>query len=244
MVRRLVGHDRLEGIGAAGELARLYASARLFVNFFQPSFKLAGKQRDGARVSRRYHAPATPYARLLATGKLVPEAKERLEAEFVALDPIGLVAAIRAAQERIAALAAHGGNADPPAPVSASKLADFLSGLGTAWQAGEVRATHRTKLKARRYWRSRVDPFAEVAVSLRSWLDAEPDLQATDLLARLEDAFPGRSPAKLLRTLQRRVRAWRREIAHPLVFGPSSPVVPSASGTDAGGSDVAPSGCP
>jgi hypothetical protein len=158
----------------------------------------------------------------------------------VALDPIGLVAAIRAAQERIAALAAHGGNADPPAPVSASKLADFLSGLGTAWQAGEVRATHRTKLKARRYWRSRVDPFAEVAVSLRSWLDAEPDLQATDLLARLEDAFPGRYPAKLLRTLQRRVRAWRREIAHLLVFGPSSPVVPSASGTDAGGSDVAP----
>jgi hypothetical protein len=239
VVRRLVGHDRLEGIGAAGELARLYASARLFVNFFQPSFKLAGKQRDGARVSRRYHAPATPHARLLATGRLAPAAKERLEAEFVALDPIGLVAAIRGSQERIATLALHGGNADPPAQFGDSGLADFLSGLGTAWQAGEVRATHRAKPKVRRYWRSRIDPFAEVAASLRSWLEAEPDLQATDLLARLEGEFPGRYPAKLLRTLQRRVRAWRREIAHLLVFGPSASEVPPASGEDAGTSGEA-----
>jgi hypothetical protein len=222
VVRRLVGHDRLEGIGATGELSRLYASARRFVNFFQPSFKLAGKRYDGAKVSRRYHAPATPYARLLATGELAPEAKAQLEAEFAALDPIGLMAAIRASQERIATLAAHGGNADPPAPVTGSGLAGFLSGLATAWQAGEVRATHRAKPRARRYWRSRLDPFAEVAASLRSWLETAPNLRATDLLARLEDEFPGRYPAKLLRTLQRRVRAWRREIAHHLVFGTPS----------------------
>jgi hypothetical protein len=50
VVRRLVGHDRLEGLAATGELGRLYASARLLVNFFQPSFKLAAKQRDGAKV--------------------------------------------------------------------------------------------------------------------------------------------------------------------------------------------------
>ena len=140
VVRRLVGHDRLEGIAATGELGRLYASARLFVNFFQPSFKLAGKRRDGARFSRRYHAPATPHARLLATGGLEPGLKERLAAEFAALDPIALLAATRGSQERIAALAADGGNADPPAPVAGGGLADFLSGLGTAWQAGEVRA--------------------------------------------------------------------------------------------------------
>src|SRR3954470_4869862 len=78
VLRRLVGHDRLEGLAATGELGRLYASARLFVNFFQPSFKPAAKQRDGAKVSRRYHAPATPYARLLATGKLEPGVEERL----------------------------------------------------------------------------------------------------------------------------------------------------------------------
>jgi hypothetical protein len=239
VVRRLVGHDRLEGLGAVDELNRLYATARLFVNFFQPSFKLAAKQREGAKVSRQYHAPATPYARLLAAGKLAPEVKERLEAEFTALDPIALLAAVRGSQERIASLAVNGGNADLLAPASDSGLAGFLSGLGTAWQAGEVRATHRAKPKARRYWRSRADPFGEVAGDLRSWLEAEPNLQATDLLMRLQAACPGRYPDKLLRTLQRRTRAWRREIAHQLVFGPYGSKAGRATNEGASMPDVA-----
>ena len=43
VVRRLVGHRRLAGIAATEALSRLYAASRLFVNFFQPSFKLAEK---------------------------------------------------------------------------------------------------------------------------------------------------------------------------------------------------------
>ena len=39
---------------------------RLFVNFFQPSFKLAEKAREGAKVRKRYHPPATPCQRLMA----------------------------------------------------------------------------------------------------------------------------------------------------------------------------------
>ena len=65
IVRRIVGYRRYEGLEAAAELARLYATVRLFINFFQPSFKLAGKQREGARVRKRYHPPATPAQRLL-----------------------------------------------------------------------------------------------------------------------------------------------------------------------------------
>jgi hypothetical protein len=63
VVRRLVGYRRLEGMAAARGLARLYAAARLFVNFFQPSFKLIEKSRDGALVRRRYDALATPWRR-------------------------------------------------------------------------------------------------------------------------------------------------------------------------------------
>ena len=48
VVRRLVGYERLEGVAAAEALARLYSASRLFVNFFQPSFKLAEKTRVGA----------------------------------------------------------------------------------------------------------------------------------------------------------------------------------------------------
>jgi hypothetical protein len=66
VVRRIVGYRRFEGLEAAAALARLYATVRLFVNFFQPSFKLAEKARDGARVKKRYHPAATPFQRLLA----------------------------------------------------------------------------------------------------------------------------------------------------------------------------------
>jgi len=41
MVRRLVGYRRFEGLEATAALADLYAAARLFVNVFQPSFKLS-----------------------------------------------------------------------------------------------------------------------------------------------------------------------------------------------------------
>ncbi|MCD6070935.1 MAG: integrase [Microvirga sp.] len=66
-IPRIVGYRRLEGMAAAASMARLYATVRLFVNVFQPSFKLIGKERDGVRVRKRYHPPATPCERLLAT---------------------------------------------------------------------------------------------------------------------------------------------------------------------------------
>ena len=58
VVRRTVGYRRFEGLEAAAALARLYAAMRLFVNFFQPSFKLAAK--TGALVRKRYHPRRHP----------------------------------------------------------------------------------------------------------------------------------------------------------------------------------------
>jgi hypothetical protein len=55
VVRPAVGYRRYEGLDATAALARLYSSLRLFVNFFQPSFKLADKIRDGAKVRKKYH---------------------------------------------------------------------------------------------------------------------------------------------------------------------------------------------
>jgi hypothetical protein len=66
VVRRLAGYGRLSGLAAAAAVQRLYESARLYVNFFQPSFKLASKERDGALVRKRFHPPLAPYQRLLA----------------------------------------------------------------------------------------------------------------------------------------------------------------------------------
>lgn len=95
VVRRIVGYRRLEGLEAAAELAQLYATVRLFVNFFQPSFKLAEKEREGGHVRKRYHAPATPCQRLLAD----PRTPESVRAELVGvhsrLDPVRSLAPIQ-----------------------------------------------------------------------------------------------------------------------------------------------------
>src|SRR6201985_1864661 len=69
IVRRLVGYGRFEGVESAHALARLYAAARFYVNFFQPSFKLKEKHREGAKVIKRYHPPATPFQRAQAPSR-------------------------------------------------------------------------------------------------------------------------------------------------------------------------------
>jgi hypothetical protein len=57
VVRRLVGYRRLEGTAAAAILARLYTASRLFVNFFQPAFKLKEKFRVGGRHVKEQEVP-------------------------------------------------------------------------------------------------------------------------------------------------------------------------------------------
>jgi hypothetical protein len=225
VVRRVVGHRRLEGLEAAAALAELYRSVRLFVNFFQPSFKLAEKARDGAKVKKRYHPPATPCQRLLADPRTSEAVRRRVEAVHAGLDPVRLLREIRAAQQRLVEIAdrlpADAGDAAAPA---APTLEQFLSGLRTAWQAGEVRPTSRPKEKAKR-GRRRPDPFATVTVQLREWFEAEPWRTSRELLERLQAEQPGVYPDGRLRTLQRRMKLWRREVAHAMVFGQPTPPV-------------------
>jgi hypothetical protein len=217
VVRRLVGYGRLEGLTAAHALARLYAASRLFVNLFQPSFKLAEKTRIGARVVKKYHAPATPGARLLASQWISDAMKERLKAVHAALDPLRLLDEIRAAQRELAALSA-GARIHVPTTSNAD-LERFLSGLGTAWRAGEVRPTHAKSPPPPRHWRTRKDPFEHVWPRVQEWLEAEPERTAKEPLQRLQAQLPGEFPTGLLRTLQRRTHEWRVNAARALVFG-------------------------
>jgi hypothetical protein len=108
VVRRLVGYGRLSGREATKALAQLYESSRLYINFFQPSFKLKSKTRDGARVHKVYFAPATPCERLVAHGGVAPAIKEKLTAQFKSLDPVRLLQEIRTAQRMLSDIAAYG----------------------------------------------------------------------------------------------------------------------------------------
>jgi hypothetical protein len=218
VVRRSVGYRRYEGLDAAAALARLYSSLRLFVNFFQPSFRLAGKARDGAKIKKKYHPPATPFQRLLADTRTSADTRDRVNAIYAGLDPVLLLREIRAAQEHLVEIADRPGtgDADPP---SAPTIEQFLSGLRTAWRDGEVRPTDKPKTKAQRRGRTRVDPFATVTARVREWFEAEPWRTSRELLERLQEEQPGAFPDGQLRTLQRRLKEWRREQAHKLVFG-------------------------
>jgi hypothetical protein len=62
----------------------------------------------------------------------------------------------------------------------------------------------------RRYWRSRVDPFADVwDAEVMPLLKGAPKLMAVTLLRKLQDDHPERFPDGVLRTLQRHIRHWR-----------------------------------
>jgi hypothetical protein len=217
VVRRAVGDRRYEGLAAAAALARLYTALRLFVNFFQPSFKLAAKTRDGAKVRKTYHPPATPCQRLLADTRTSEEVRRRVAAIYATLDPVQLLQTIREIQQELVAIAARSVPGEAVA-TSPSTLEQFLSGLRTAWQDGEVRPTSKPKEKTRR-GRRRPDPLVSVTALLRGWFEAEPWRTSRELFERLQERQPGVFPDGQLRTLQRRLKAWRHETAHKMVFG-------------------------
>src|SRR5436190_23258165 len=66
---------------------------------------------------------------------------------------------------------------------------------------------------------ARPDPFVAVTTRLRQWFEAEPWRTSRELFERLQAEYPGVYPDGQLRTCQRRLKGWRREVALRLVFG-------------------------
>ena len=182
VVRRMVGYRRFEGLEAAEALARLYRPMRLFVNYFQPSFRLAEKRRDGALIRKRYHPPLTPHQRLVADPRTPQAVKEALDAEHAALDPVRLLRDIRAAQQALIEIA----DKAPVTRTDAPPLEVFLDGLRAAWQSSEdVRPTARSKPSKPRY-RTVPDPLEAVTNTLKGWFEADPGVTGRQLLDRLQ----------------------------------------------------------
>jgi hypothetical protein len=217
VVRRFVGYQRLEGTAAVEALARLYSATRLFVNFFQPSFKLKEKIRHGSRIIKRYHAPETPASRLLSADPVSSQVKARLHEITTQLDPLQLLDEIRRVQHHIVRIS-DGENSHAALP-QRDDLSRFLASLSTAWHAGEVRPTHRSAAKPPRHWRTRVDPFQSGWSQVCEWLEVDPDLTGLELFERLQRQCPGVYSDGQLRTLQRRLKHWRTGMARSLIFG-------------------------
>jgi len=156
------------------------------VNFFQPSFKLKEKRREGAKVIKCYHDPSTPYEQVLAHPMVAEAVKERLHVQYRTLDPVALLAEMRAAQTEL------GERIDRRAGKMLTRLPvpSRAKTLGKTAEAGEPRGTHRRP--KRNYIRrvrtpSMLDPHV---ATIEGWLVAEPQLTALAIVGRLNERHP------------------------------------------------------
>ena len=97
IVRQTVGYHRYDTAGELELLNRIWALQRLLTNHFGPQQKLLTKVRTGAKISKTYDAPATPFQRVLAdTGTVSKTTKARLKRENRPLNPAAIQRQIQA----------------------------------------------------------------------------------------------------------------------------------------------------
>jgi len=90
VVRHTVGYDRWETEQELALLESIYDDLRLYINFFQPSFKLIAKERIGNRTLKRYDTAKTPYQRVLERKDISIESKTRPMNLYLQLNPAEL----------------------------------------------------------------------------------------------------------------------------------------------------------
>jgi len=86
IVRRAVGYARYDTEVQINLLNALYRHLRLYTNYFQPTMKLVEKIRIGAKVTKRYDDPKTPYQRVLSSPEVSYEQKEAIRRVYGRLD--------------------------------------------------------------------------------------------------------------------------------------------------------------
>jgi hypothetical protein len=90
-VRKIFGYGRFESDLACVKMNDLYKNElRLFQNVFQPSVKLLKKIRKGARITRVYDRPKTPWQRVLVSKHSDPIKVKALQRKIAGLDPFEL----------------------------------------------------------------------------------------------------------------------------------------------------------
>ena len=170
VVRRFVGHDRYSGQVAGQTMAQLYGALRLYVNFFQPSFKLIDKTRDGSTTVKRYSPPTTPCGRLIQHDATNDDMRAALIQYRARLDPVLLLHPIREAQSALVAATSPEVKETP----SGECLSKFLTKLPRLWRQGDVPPGSRGPGPRPRHWRTRKGHFEGVWGNLLVWLQTEP----------------------------------------------------------------------
>ena len=205
---------------------------RRYVNYFQPSFKLVEKIRNGSVTTKRYSPPATPCDRVIRHEAVSAGTKAALSERRVAFssscsaDPVALPHAIREAQSVLTAIVSPELGPSP----QGESLERFLARLPDRWREEQEHADRKPRARAPRSWRTRKDPFEGVWCDVLGWLQEDPDPSAVALLGRLQEMEPDRFSRAHLRTLQRRVQQWRGIMVNKLVYAASEATLPDHDG--------------
>ncbi len=97
VVRKYIGYDRYDSEEAVAVLNEIYSSLELYINFFQPTFKLIKKYRKpNGQWVREYDEPRAPFRRLLERDDVSNELKAALLKQYDSLNPRHLLARIEA----------------------------------------------------------------------------------------------------------------------------------------------------
>ena len=227
VVRRMVGYNRYEGEQSYQALIKLYSLLRLYINFFQPSLKLLSKTRVGAKVIKKYDKAKTPYQRLINAPGFSKEQKIKLKETYKNLDPIELLNNIEQQQKIFFNLACVATTREKGKAITLKdnllKLSEEITSnplLNPKLQS-EVSVNHPIKCNANtkkprkklapRTWKTKEDAFALVWDVISTRLAINPALTAKTIL---DDLIKDKSQSfnlSQLRTLQRRVKYWRKE---------------------------------
>jgi hypothetical protein len=170
-------------------------------------------------VQRIYESAQTPFERLSLAAILTADRQAQLDGIFATLDPVRLLAQIGQLQDafwqhaRVGSADGVGPGSEPPMRFSADSHGErdptaSLDGPAAA-VVHQKRAYHRKHVRIPRWWRTRMDPFAEVWAEIEQWLEANPTRTAKSIFTELQQRDPDRYPTAQLRTLQRRIAKWR-----------------------------------
>ena len=101
VVRKTVGYFRYDTEEELKILNQIYGHLRLYTNYFQPSMRLVSKTRNGAKVTKKYDMPKTPYRRLMENQAIGRKAKRVMKEEYETLNPVQLKRKIIKLQGRL-----------------------------------------------------------------------------------------------------------------------------------------------
>jgi hypothetical protein len=135
---------------------------------------------------------------------------------YEALDPVRLLHQLSLLQD---ALWRHA--TLPPAAAGPTTQFNLAQCGGAGADAGREQLSELTRTSPKRMYRrtakstgprtyrTRPDPFAADWEEIQQMVAAAPERTATSILQELQQRYPGRHPDGHLRTLQRRISAWR-----------------------------------